>query len=54
MRLKLEFLITQPVPAEDLDDLADLIRECIDERIGETDYMVAEVHGYDVSFELFD
>lgn len=54
MRLHLTFIIEDPVPAEDLDDLGNLVREAIDEKIGETEYMVAEVKGYDISFELFD
>ncbi len=60
MRLKLEFYIDQPVAADDLDDLDDLdelaalVREAIDEKIGETDYMVEEVSNYDISFELID
>ncbi len=54
MRLTLEFYIDQPVAADDLDELSTLVREAIDEKIGESDYMVEEVYNYDISFELID
>lgn len=54
MRLSLEFYIDDPVPTEDLDDLSDLVRAAIDKHIGEVDYMVQDIHNYDVSFELLD
>ena len=54
VRLNLEFLIDQPVPTDDLDELADLVREAIDDKLGQTDYMSADVRGYDITFELLD
>lgn len=54
MRLTLEFLIDDPVPTEDLDELSDLVRAAIDKNIGEVDYMVQDVSNYQISFELLD
>ncbi len=53
MIIKLEFYIEQPVPAADLDDFSDIIRKAIDEKIGETDYMVQDI-SYNIELEIKD
>lgn len=44
MRMTLEFYLGEVLGAKDLDDLSDDIHAVIDEKIGETDYMVQDVH----------
>ena len=48
MRLMLEFYLDE-VSAEDLDDLSDMVRAAIDEKIGETEYMIQDVG---INFEI--
>ena len=54
MRITLEFYVDIPPPIEDLDEMCELIREAVDEKIGQTDYMVQDVRGYNVQLELID
>ena len=54
MILTLTFYIDQPIPLQDMDDLSDVVREAIDEKIGESDYMVQDVTGLDVKYEFND
>lgn len=42
LKLTLEFYL-DAVSADDLDELGDLVREAIDEKIGETEYMIQDV-----------
>lgn len=44
MRIALEFYIDEVLCVGDLDDLSDVLRAAIDEKIGETDYMVQDIH----------
>ena len=44
MRIALEFYIDEVLCTIDLDELSDMIRAAIDEKIGETDYMVQDIH----------
>jgi len=54
MILTLTFYIDEPKPLQDLDDLSDIVREAIDEKVGESDYMVQDVSGLNVDYELND
>ena len=54
MNLTLTFYIDEPRNCEDLDEFSDLVREAIDEKIGECDYMVQDISGYDVQLEIYD
>lgn len=54
MELHLTLYIDNPVPIEDLDDLATLVREAVNEKIGEVDYLVQDVIGFDISYEFID
>jgi hypothetical protein len=54
MILTLTFYIDEPKPLQDLDDLSDIVREAIDEKVGESDYMVQDVGGLNVEYELND
>ena len=39
----LELYIEEVIPTDDLDELSALIREAIDEKIGESEYMIQDV-----------
>jgi hypothetical protein len=54
MILTLTFYIDEPKPLQDLDDLSDIVREAIDEKVGESDYVIQDVSGLNVSYELND
>lgn len=54
MNLTLTFYIHEPHSCEDLDEFSDLVREAIDTKIGECDYMVQDISGYDVQLEIYD
>lgn len=51
MRIQLTFDLYETIAVEDLDELCDLIREAVDEKIGETEYMVQDIG---IGIELFD
>ena len=44
MKVTLEFYIDETVALSDLDELSNLIRNAFDEAVGQTDYMVQDVH----------
>jgi len=50
VKLTIELFIPEPV-SNDIDDLTDLVRDAVDEAIGESDYVVQDVG---LSFELHD
>lgn len=54
MQLTLDFFIPEALPIEDIDDFVAVVRKVIDKEIGEIDYMVESVIGYDVSVEIQD
>lgn len=54
MRLYLEFEITDPVSVDDLDELADIVRRVVDEKVGESDFMIVDIRDYTIAFELID
>ena len=54
MELHLTFYINDPVSSDDLDTLATIAREAIDEKVGESDYMIEEVIGFDVDIQIDD
>lgn len=50
VRITLDFTIPEPM-TEDLDELESTVREFMDEKIGEVDYVIAD---YGLHFELQD
>lgn len=53
IELTLTFFIDEP-SSEEIDDLAVAAREAIDEKIGESDYMLEDVRYFDVDIKLID
>ena len=50
MKLIIELYIPNPV-SNDIDELTDLVRDAVDEAIGESDYVVQDIG---LSFQLDD
>lgn len=51
MRLTLVVDLTQPAPAGDIDDLIDLLREAIEEKLGEIDYLRDDIENLYIDFQ---
>ena len=54
MEIHLTFYMNDTVSSDDIDELITMTREAVDEKIGESDYMIEEVSRYDVGIQIDD
>ena len=51
MRIALEFYVSEVLSSADLDELISLIRDSVEEKIGEVDYTIEETY---INLEIED